>query len=346
MLYKTHQRYGLLSGLLVIPACITLGSIPIITFGMRITDAILVMFIVTFSIIGALFGSEFPDCDSYGGKMANGEYKKGSVPSQKHPLISTIFRTFGVKHRGKFSHDYASLTFFFSIIYLLQYFGLNFLQNNLVSKGEPNLAKITNLIALGMIYFLSREIAMKVLFSKKFRKKQNFIFNSVITGSIFLGIFLITTTFGFTTLNFSNPISTLNTMVFLRSIMGVFVISVWVGAMSHLFADMMTNEGVHIFGKRLSPAKMVIRITEYPIVPVLFFAIIGGFIGKIQGIIVGVILGYVIYKFIKKTNLKTDSDYEDVCYTIVTILCVPALILLVISITGGDVASFLNILGL
>lgn len=346
MLYKTHQRYGLLSGLLGIPLLVTIGLIPIITMSMRFSDAVLVVLMLIFSMLGALFGSEFPDCDSYGGQMENGKIKKGSIPSQKHPTISKIFRTFGVKHRGKFSHDYASLALFFGSIWLIQRFGLSFMQNNLVSTHSKSIALFFQIIAIFLIYWLSREIAIKYKFSKKGKKNKNPLMYYAILFSIFIIVYLTTTFFGFTSFNFFSAFSALKTATFVRTILNILVIFIWIGAYSHLFADMMTNEGVNIFGKRLAPAKMVLKIKKFPFVPILLFGCIGYYLSQINGLIAGSVIGAVMYFAVIKTDLKTGSAYEDMCYLIVSILCIPAVILAFISVTGGDVQGFLNTLGL
>lgn len=345
MLYKTHQRYGLLSGLMGIPVLVSIGTIPVVTLGMRFTDAILVSFLIVYAVISALFGSEFPDCDSYGGLMDNGEYKKGSIPSQKHPIISSIFRFFKIKHRGKFSHDYASLTFFFGLLYVIQRYGLLFLQNKMIETQSSAIAIFVNISTLLLLYFLANELKMKYTFSKKGRKNKNPLIKNFLTVGFFVFLYLLTTLGGFTSFSFVNYANALSTLVFLRTILNVVVIFTWIGSMSHLFADMATNEGVYFFGKRLSPAKVIISLTKYPFVPVIGFLILGFFIGYIKGAVIGAIVGFAVYHSIKTTKLRTDSAYEDLCYLIVTILCIPATIVLVISLTGGDVMSFLRLLG-
>ena len=297
-------------------------------------------------MLGALFGSEFPDCDSYGGKMANGEVKKGSIPSQKHPLISKIFRTFGVKHRGKFSHDYASLALFFGIIWLGQRYGLSFLQNRLSTNFSTGLAILFQLIAIALIYWISREVAVKYEFSKKGRRNKNPIMYYAILLSVFLLIYLTTTFVGFTSFNIFSATSALKTATFVRTILNILVIFIWVGAYSHLFADMMTNEGVNIFGKRIAPAKMVLKVKKVPFIPVILFGAIGYYLSQMNGMIAGAVIGAVLYIAVIKTDLKTGSAYEDMCYLIVSILCIPAVILAFISVSGGDVQAFLNTLGL
>lgn len=347
MLYKTHQRYGLLSGLLGIPLFVSIGLIPIITKSMRFSDTILVLLIILYSNIFSLFGSEYPDCDSYGGKMANGEMKKGSIPSQKHPLISKIFRLCGVKHRGKYSHDYASIGFFFGGLWVLQHFLLEIFQNRLVASNGGTYAFIFQIIALWLLWFLSKEISAKYKFHKKNKNKPNAqIIYITMTISILICLYLLTTTLGFTSFNFYNVQSAYKTAIFVRTIMSITILFTWIGAYSHLFADMMTNEGVYCFGFKIAPAKIVLKVEKFKILPSLIFGGIGFYLGQINGMILGIVIGIAVYLSIAKTDLKTGSAYEDACFMVVTVLCIPSLVLAIISISGGDVIGFLRTLGL
>ena len=318
MLYKTHQKYGRLSGLIGIPLAVTTGLLPVITLGMRFSDAILTISLVTVAMLSASFGAEFPDCDSYGGKLKDGSgYKKGSIPSQKHPFISGMFKVFGVKHRGKFSHDYASLAVFFGLVLLLSNWFTELVVHR-VASGSTLFASLAQLFILFALYLISDEIISKFKFNVrkgKLTTLEGYIFKIV----LFVGLVLLLMMGGFI-----NPLLIASTSVgmksaiFLTALTKVFVIFTWIGAYSHLFADMMTNEGVNIFGKRLAPAKLVLKVRKIPI----------------------------IGKMLLTTELKTGSAYEDVCNLIVTILCIPAVVLCFIAITGGDVVEFLNVIGI
>lgn len=348
MLYKTHQRYGLLSGILGIPLGVTIGLIPIITKSMRFSDAVMVILILLFGILSALFGAEFPDCDSYGGVIKNGdrkgEIKKGSIPSQKHPFISKVFRTFHVKHRGKFSHDYVSLAVFFGLIWLAQQYGLKFLQS-FIGTGNIIIILFFNLFAIFLLFWMSRELAIKYKFKKNKKYTNNGIYLLLIL-AIFVTAYLITSVTGFTTLNIFSATGAFSSATFVRTIVNIIVIFTWIGAYSHLFADMLTNEGVHFAGLKIAPAKVVLKVKKVPFLPPIIFGALGYYLGQVNGAIGGAIIGIVLYIAITRTDLKTGSAYEDACYIIATVFCIPALMLAFINITGGDVNVFLRTLGI
>lgn len=317
MLYKTHQKYGKLSGYIAIPIAVTAGLIPVITFGMRFSDAVMVGMVLIVAVLSASFGSEFPDCDSYGGRMSNGEMKKGSIPSQKHPFISRMFKMFGVKHRGKFSHDYASLAVFFGLTLVATKYGMEYLVKQ-VSQGSSLFSVVSQLLVFFAVYLISDELVSKYKFVLK-NGKVSTLQTRILELSLFSIISVILIVAGF--LNpfmISSSVHALKSTVLLASISKVFVIFSWVGAYSHLFADMMTNEGVNIFGMRLAPAKVVLKLRKIPL----------------------------IGPFLLRSNLRTGSPYEDMCSLIVSILCVPAVVLTVVSVTGGDIPNFLRVIGI
>lgn len=314
MLYKTHQKYGQLSGLIGIPIAVTAGFIPVISLGMRFSDAIQVIVIFVVALLGAMFGAEFPDCDSYGGKMANGQYKKGSIPSQKHPVISKLFRMFKVKHRGKFSHDYASLFVFFALIYVANHFGTLHLMKQ-IANGAAMYAGI----AQGLVLFISYLIADEIATRLKFLLKMNRFGELVAKVVLFVGISALLYVAGFVNpLALTSIVVSIKSATFYASVSKVFILFTFIGSYSHLFADMMTNEGVNLFGMRLAPAKVVLKLKKIPL----------------------------IGPFLLKSNLKTGSPYEDACRTIVTILIIPAFALSIFAITGGDVSEVFRVLGL
>jgi hypothetical protein len=112
MLYPTHKKYGQVYGFLAIPAVASFGMIPYIQLGDNVGkmlgDIIVVILYMIVAYRGALFGAEFPDIDS-----------PGSIPARKHYLLKQTFRAFRVKHRGKFSHDFASIGILFGGIYIV-----------------------------------------------------------------------------------------------------------------------------------------------------------------------------------------------------------------------------------
>lgn len=112
MLYPTHKKYGQVYGLLAIPLAVSFGLIPEVNLGdsssQIVGDAILAMIYMWVAYSAALFGAEFPDIDS-----------PGSIPAQRHPILKMMFKYGGVKHRGKFSHDFTSLGLLFGGMYFL-----------------------------------------------------------------------------------------------------------------------------------------------------------------------------------------------------------------------------------
>lgn len=140
MLYPTHKRYGQVFGLASIPLAVHMGMIPSVNLqddvGKVIGDFIVVMMYVMVAYRGALFGAEFPDIDS-----------PGSIPARKHFIIQKWFRLFGVKHRGKFSHDFVSLGLLFLGIYFGLEYGMGALMQWLLDRGLGN-SELTPLVAL------------------------------------------------------------------------------------------------------------------------------------------------------------------------------------------------------
>lgn len=140
MLYPTHKRYGQAYAFLGIPVMILLGYFPKLDLslglGVAVGDAIVVFLYMFVAYKGSLFGAEFPDIDS-----------PGSIPARKHYFLSKLFRFFKVKHRGKFSHDFASLGILFGGIYLFVDMGLGELANMFLVDGVGN-SELTPLVAL------------------------------------------------------------------------------------------------------------------------------------------------------------------------------------------------------
>lgn len=113
MLYDTHKRYGQVFGMLALPVAAKAGMIDFsITEGMSGDIgqvAMNVMVFVAYIVVAlkaSMFGAEFPDLDS-----------PGSTPSKHHPILSKLFKLAGVKHRGKFSHDFGSQLLLWGSIY-------------------------------------------------------------------------------------------------------------------------------------------------------------------------------------------------------------------------------------
>lgn len=322
MLYKTHQRYGQLSGLIGIPVAVSVGMIPAVSAGLRFQDATLIGLTLVTAMLGATFGAEFPDCDSYGGMITKGDKagtkSKGSIPAQKHPIISKTFRFFKVKHRGKFSHDFISIGLFFGIlIFLNQMFSKHLVAS--VANGSTASANLAGALVLFMILFASNDLTVRYKFKyfKRMGKGVRVLITLVLAGSIAL---LIASSGYFNLLNWGNLNTALRTSIFYTAMSNVFLIFTLVGAYSHLIADMMTNEGVSIFGKRLAPAKTVLLLTKIPII------------------------GVLLSKTILSSGLKTGSKWEDLCFIVVTLLCIPAFVVAFVAVSGGDVGQVLQTL--
>lgn len=113
MLYDTHKRYGQVAGIVMLPVAVgagvmEVGSVELSeSFGGGSFVNILTMLAYVFiALKGSVFGAGFPDLDS-----------PGSKPAQNYKLLAKLFRLFGVKHRGKFSHDILTQSVLWGIVY-------------------------------------------------------------------------------------------------------------------------------------------------------------------------------------------------------------------------------------
>lgn len=317
MLYPTHKKYGILWGLVFIPIAVAIGLIPTITSEMRNSDLFISVMTVCIGMIGALFGSRFPDIDS-----------PTSIPSKRHPIIAKIFRLTGVTHRGKFSHDVASIGVFFGIIYLIvQRGGTKYI--HFVSNSDSNIIyTVSYLTILIIVYLIGTEIVSELQdFANKIKSKKmwailekhKYIFALTAVGWLLLilvlsGMFnikeLVTGTVGLDSAIWSAIV----TVVLLK----VFVVFSLAGAYSHLFADMTTKSGISIFGIKLAPAQVVLKLKKLPI----------------------------IGKHLMKTEFKTGSKWEDMNNKIVTILIIPFAILALLVLFGFDIKELFKIIGI
>lgn len=140
MLYPTHQKYGQVYGLVGASVGATMGLIPSVDygngFGNMAGSLIMSVLYVAVCYKASIFGSEFPDIDS-----------PGSIPARKHDLIQKLFKLFHVKHRGKFSHDFASLLIVFGSLYFILELLVGPSMSYILSQGVGN-SEITPFIAL------------------------------------------------------------------------------------------------------------------------------------------------------------------------------------------------------
>lgn len=295
MLYRTHKKFGVLWGVLGLIISIMVGLIPAMSDSMRITDKIYLGWLFYVSMRGSIFGAEFPDIDS-----------KGSIPSRHHPFIRNIFASLGIVHRGKFSHDFASLALFFGIILFGWDVSKTFLMSNVTEHQTIILG-----VGIWMIFILSKDLIDVLLYVtlKNYEKIKRVNMIAKVVGfliSLVLAWMLGLITFG------SDPSNIVQSANFVFPTVTLWIIFTWVGAYSHLFADMLTKEGVNLFGKRIAPARVVLLVKKIPL----------------------------IGRFLLPSGLLTGSGYEDSCRMVVVILTIPAVVCLFIVATGGDLQQF------
>lgn len=330
MLYRTHTRYGQLFGVVGMIYAFSMSLIPALSLSYTGGMNILIMILTYLAYRSSLFGAEFPDIDS-----------PGSVPARKWVIIRRIFSAFDIKHRGKFSHDYISLAVFFGAFYLLGKLASMFLYAN---DG------LTIMVTIGLLFFIGKDIGNVTAFNviKKRKGVKSTLLDrkrsrlSFLIGFVFTVVmFFVLKIFGY--VPDGSMGGSIQSSAFVYRVYGVFVVFTWIGAYSHLFADMMTNEGVNIFGKRISPARVVLAFNKIPFLPPLVSAALGYFSGGEVGAVAGLIIGVVIYFMISKTGLRTSSKYEDMCRMIVTYLLVPSVLILVYVMSGGNINTILNL---
>ena len=105
MMYKTHVKVGQTLYMLSLPLMSQAGLMPSIAQGelsTMTTSAITLGVSAVVGFHGATWGSGFPDIDH-----------PTSTPAKRNPVLSSIFKAFKVKHRGRYSHsvDMVTLTF-------------------------------------------------------------------------------------------------------------------------------------------------------------------------------------------------------------------------------------------
>ena len=315
MLYPTHKRYGILWGLLMIPVTVSIGFIPTISTEMRSGDLLLILLTIYMGMRGALFGARYPDIDS-----------ASSIPAKRHPIIRKIFIKCGVKHRGKYSHDY----FWIAVTFLLAYaivtkFGAIIL--NKLAEGNDGLNVIVYLFGLIFVYYIGIDLVELFQWIANLQKNKKMWAilekNQFKLAFINVAILILVLIFnGF--LDFKGVItgqvsvgSAVTIMTMLIITLKVYVLFAWAGAYSHLFADMSTKSGVNIFGINIAPAKVALKVKKIPLIGALLVP----------------------------TEFRTGSKWEDFNRYVVTILCIPASILAILFLVGFNVKAILDILG-
>lgn len=304
MLYPTHQRFGILWGLLSFPIGVFIGTVPVMSLDMSANEFFMLLICCYVGMRGALFGAEYPDIDS-----------KSSIPRKKHPIIGRVFDALGVKHRGKYSHDFFSIGLTFGTIYFLTaVIGDRFVQQ--VASGNS----VSGLLAYWGLLLFVWMIAMNAVdavlwFANLINNKRMWaIFNAnrVKIGTIigvFLtvilvisGVFNIRSFLGGIGINQSLP-----SAIMLVSSFKIYIAFSLAGAYSHLFADMITKQGVSIFFIPLKPMSIISKVRKTP----------------------------VVGKYLIPLDPKTGGVYEDIIRLVVTIACVPATFLAV-TVLGGS----------
>lgn len=314
MLYKTHQKFAQLFGVVGLTSAFSASLMPTFSWGYSISDNILVGTLIIMGYSASTFGGEFPDIDS-----------ATSVPARRYPFLRRLFTLFGVNHRGKFSHDFTSLAILFGLLLGGAYISFTYYWNNwFVMLG----------IALYLLMFYGREIgndiAFKLAKSDQRRRKIRIPINLTSSFLLFIG-FLLMGWFPIT----SSSSTLLQASSALKPMTYVTIVFACVGAYSHLFADMLTNEGVYILWQKISPAKWVLRFKKLPFVIPMLMAGIGWFTGQIFGAILGGSLGILLQYMVITTDLKTGSPYEKFVRKIVKLLLVPTTLVLIYTAFGG-----------
>lgn len=316
MLYPTHKKYGILWGLLMIPVAVIIGLIPSISSSMRSFDLVLILLTLYMGMSGALFGSRFPDIDS-----------ASSIPARKHPFIRKIFIKTGVKHRGKYSHDFVTIAITFGLVYMLVSFGGKRLIG-LIAEGHPILNVLVYLSVLFFIHMISSDIVETFQWIANVKKNKKMwaildkgrIKYSIIISLIILLSLVITGVVnikGLLTFSISTG-SALQMLIMLVVVLKVYVLFAWAGAFSHLFADMTTKSGVNLFGKNLAPAKVMLKIKKIPLIGSLLVP----------------------------TEFRTGSKWEDFNNSVVTVLCIPASILALLFLIGFNFTEIFKMVGI
>lgn len=313
MLYPTHKSYGVLWGLLMIPLSVLIGLIPVITVDMRNGDILFLMIACYMGMRGALFGARFPDIDS-----------PGSIPARRHPYIRRVFAFFKIKHRGKFSHDFVTIGVLFYLLYkLVGIMGEKFMY--VISNGDHMILTATYVGTVIFVYMAGLDIVsfFQWIANKLKNKKMWVILEKkrfLLAGINVVWLLSVLVVSGFVdvtdvaTLNVSASTAMLTGTMLVVSFK-MYMVFAWAGAYSHLFADMTTKSGVSILGIKLAPAQVVLKVKKIPL------------------------LG----RLLVPTEFKTGSKWEDFNRLVINVLCIPALLLAIMVLTGFDIPGFVEI---
>lgn len=305
MLYPTHQKYGILFGIIMIPITIFLGFIPSLSSDLRAIDIVTILCACYMGMSGALFGARFPDVDS-----------ASSIPARRHPLIRKIFVMFNIKHRGRYSHDYMTIGLTFIILYLIVSFGGTRLLG-ILATDQIFANYITYACCIVFVYLIGNDLVDFLQWIANMTKNRKmwaildskrlfyalsfmvFIFVCLFVGGVLSPIQLMQGT---------DLAATMSMATLMIVSFKLYVLFAWAGAYSHLFADMTTKEGVYFFTVKLAPARVILKVKRIPL----------------------------IGKLLVPTEFTTGSGWEDFNATVISIACIPAGIFAILTLFGFD----------
>ena len=296
MLYRTHKKFGYTFGFAALILSFINGWMVAFNQVGGFYDKAMVFILAYTAIRGAVFGSGFPDIDS-----------PGSVPARHYPFLRRVFKLLNIKHRGPVSHDYVTVT----VIFIGLYFGVNWLIQ--MAFTNPWLMVV---LAFYVCYNFSRDMMNNIVFKLVKDKKKRKTVLALTKPLVAVVLFIVFVTVGFIRMG-TSPANLVGTSNFIGPVLRQWIIFGWVGAMSHLFADMLTNDGVHFLGFDVAPAKIVLLVKKLPL----------------------------IGKYLISNDMKTGSSYEDGWNLVVTVMMVPLFLLAVMGMMGGDVTSLVALLG-
>lgn len=291
MLYKTHKKFGYLFGLIGLLVSFLTGFLISINNVSGIYNKIMVFLMTYIALRGAVFGAGFPDIDS-----------PNSVPARHYPFLRKIFKIFNIKHRGKISHDVLSITIIFALTYLFFSFILKIALEHYL---------LTQILSFYVCYILARD-ALNVLVFKIVPRKQRKRLIRLLKPLGAIILYILFTVSGFISLNqgVSGLVQTNN---FIAPLLKLWIIFGYIGSISHLFADMLTNEGIWFCGIKLAPAQVILVVRKIPI----------------------------IGKYLISNEMKTGSSYEKMWSTIVSLLIIPFGLLVLFLFFGGNIEFLL-----
>lgn len=325
MMQPTHLKFGVLWCLLAIPLAVLLGLIPTINQGYQNGELLLVLIGLYMAVKGALFGSEFPDTDH-----------PTSIPARKHPILKMYFET-GRKitgedgsgngpkkkwyaHRGIMSHDYFVHALRWGLYYFIAMSFSKFLMSNIGQESWITLF-IYGIVIITIwsfvndvnhfLSYIEKVIGFEII---KDEKMQRIVVYGLSLGLVLLlfvrnlnDVFMDLVTF-----DISPATGSMMVMLFTYGIK-VFIIFTFIGCCSHLFGDMITVSGVYIFFIQIRPMAVFKLLTYIP----------------------GLNLAF--------DGFRTGGPWEKINNFIITVLIIPATILTLYIVFGGDINNIMNL---